>query len=94
VFALTPGDDADHALRTDVVAALLRRTTRPGVEPVLWLTRPGPLDLQDEDAAWLAAARAATGEAGRALTMVVVTRKGWRDPRSGVQRTWRRLRPR
>jgi hypothetical protein len=93
VFALTVGDTVDHTLRTDVVAALLRRTALAGLEPVVWLTRPGDLDLQDEDAAWLAAARAATGEAGVGLTMVVVTRKGWRDPRSGVQRTWKRLRP-
>lgn len=94
LFALTAGDAVDHSLRTDVVAALVRRTSRPGLDPVVWLTRPGDLDLQDEDVAWLAAARAATAEAGLGLCMVVVTRRGWRDPRSGVQRTWKRLRAR
>jgi hypothetical protein len=94
LFALTDEDVVDHTLRTDVVAALMRRTARPGLTPLVWLTRPGDLDLQDEDAAWLAAARAAAAEAGVELTMVVVTRTGWRDPRSGVERTWRRLRAR
>lgn len=103
----------DHGLRTDVVAALLRRSgpdrhpdrpaerrapSEPGAPrppwPVVWLTRPGELDLQDGDAAWLAAARAATGEAGLPLLLVTVNRHGWRDPRSGLARTWVRLRPR
>jgi hypothetical protein len=61
---------------------------------MVWLTRAGPLDLQDVDAAWLAAARIATAEAGVSLTMVVVTRHGWLDPRSGVRREWKRLRQR
>jgi hypothetical protein len=75
------------------VAALLRRTA--GTEPrLVWLTRPGDLALQDLDAAWLAATRAAGAEAGLPLTMVVVTRHGWRDPRSGAGRTWKRLRAR
>ena len=60
----------------------------------MWLTRAGPLDLQDVDAAWLAAARTAASEAGVALTMVVVTRRGWCDPRSGARREWKRLRDR
>jgi hypothetical protein len=94
VFALGPDEPADHALRTDVLAALLRRTTLPGRPPLVWLTRPGDLDLQDVDAAWLAAARSACAEAGLPLTMVVVTRHGWRDPRSGTSRTWKRLRAR
>ncbi len=82
----------DHALRTDVVTALLRRTRGRGRAPLAWLTRPGEAVLQDVDAAWLAAARAAYAEAGLPLTMVVVTRQGWWDPRSGTRRTW--LRPR
>lgn len=101
VFA--PADEpADQGLRTDVVAALLRRTARTGpaavpgplAAPLVWLTRPGDLVLQDLDVAWLAACRAAGAEAGRSLALVVVTRRGWRDPRSGVGRTWQRLRPR
>ena len=93
LFAPGRPADTDHALRTDVVAALLRRTA--GTEPrLVWLTRPGDLALQDVDAAWLAATRAAGAEAGLPLTMVVVTRHGWRDPRSGAGRTWKRLRAR
>jgi hypothetical protein len=89
-----PDDSLDHALRTDIVAALLRRTRRPGFVPLLWLTRPGPLELQDVDVQWLASARAASAEAGVGLTLVVVTRHAWTDPRSGVSREWKRLRQR
>lgn len=92
-FGVRAEEPMDHALRADVVTALLRRTARH--EPALvWLTRPGELSFHDVDADWLAAARTAYAEAGRPLTMVVVTRRGWRDPRSGVRREWRRLRER
>ncbi len=97
VFAPGAHDPSDQSLRTDVVAALLHRTRSAdgsGPAPVVWLTRAGPLELQDLDAAWLAAARAATAEAGLPLTLVVVTRHGWRDPRSGVARVWKRARAR
>ena len=92
LFAAGPLTDTDHALRTDVVAALVRRVQ--DAEPLVWLTRPGALELQDVDAAWLAAVRAAGAEAGVSLTMVVVTRHGWWDPRSGAGQTWKRLRAR
>ncbi len=101
VFA--PADEpADQGLRTDVVAALLRRTAHAGpaaapsplAAPLVWLTRPGDLLLQDLDVAWLRATLGAGTEAGRCLELVVVTRRGWRDPRSGVSRTWQRLRVR
>ena len=86
-------DDAlDDAQRCDVLEAVLRRT--PDDDVLTWLTRPGALDLQDADAAWARAVSAVTGETGRPLRFVVVTRKGWRDPRSGVGREWRRLRQR
>ena len=39
---------------------------------MVWLTRPGELDLQDLDVQWMAAARAASAEAGIGLTLVVV----------------------
>lgn len=89
------GEPDDHALRTDVLAALLRRVgdCEPAPGPLVWLTRAGDLDLQDVDAAWLAAARAAASEADVDLTMVVVDRHGWRDPRTGLQQHWVRLRP-
>jgi hypothetical protein len=87
---------ADLALRTDAIAAMARRAARDGRHRTLvWLVRPG--DLRDEaahelDAAWLAAARAAYGEAEQPLIFVVVDRHGWRDPRSGLGRVWQRLR--
>lgn len=94
VFAIRPEDGLDQALRADVLAALVQRSRRHGSVPLVWLTRAGDLDLQDVDAAWLSAARVATAEAGIALTLVVVTRRGWTDPRSGVNRQWKRLRSR
>ncbi|WP_241153924.1 hypothetical protein [Nocardioides pantholopis] len=97
VFADRPDEPTDHALRTDLVAALLARHRRTGATTpaLVWLTRPGELELQDVDAAWLAAAGAASAEAGRVgLTVVVVNRHGWRDPRTGLHRTWVRLRRR
>ena len=84
----------DHALRVDLLEAMVRRTRRPGPTPLVWLTRRGDLDPQDVDLAWLAAARHAAGELGVALPMVVVNRRCWRDPASGVGRTWKRLRQR
>ena len=88
-----PEDGMDQALRADVVAALVRRAGAPPT-PLVWLARCGDLELADADADWLAAARTAYAEAGLPLTMVVVTRQGWRDPRSGTTRRWRRLRDR
>ena len=79
----------DHGLRCDVVAAMLAATA--GTHRA-WLTRPGELTLHDVDAAWLSAVLAAYAEAGRDLTWVVVTRRGWWDPRSEVRRTWQRVR--
>jgi len=88
-FEVRPDEPTDHALRADIVAAMLGRTRD---EPWLWLSRRGDLALHDLDAQWLAAACTAYGESGVDLTMVVVNRRGWRDPRSGVGRTWVRLR--
>ena len=85
--------DLDHALRCDVLEAMLRRA--PPATLMTWLTRPGGLEeLQDVDLAWLRVVAAVNGETGRSLPYVVVTREGWLDPRSGVGRTWRRLRVR
>jgi hypothetical protein len=89
---LAGAEPTDPGLRTDLVAALrFRAAAAPG--HLVWLTRPGDLDLQDVDARWLAGARAAYAEAGAALVFVVVNRRGWRDPRSGLGRTWARIRP-
>lgn len=94
-FEVRPEESLDHALRVDVVSALVRRTHRPGATPLVWLTRPG--DLLEEhtaDLEWLAATRAAGGELGRHLPYVVVNRRSWRDPATGVGRSWQRLRER
>jgi hypothetical protein len=88
-------ESMEHGLRADLVAAFLRRTSgEPSGEPLVWLTRTGGFVLEDVDAAWLSAARSAFAEAGVSLTMVVVTRRGWWDPRSGRRREWKRLRRR
>ena len=94
VFAVVPEEPMDHALRADVLAALLQRARRGSAVPMVWLTRPGELELQDVDAQWLAAARSAASEARVVLTLVVVTRSGWVDPRSGAHRVWKRMRVR
>jgi hypothetical protein len=86
----------DHALRCDVLEALLKRATRtdPGRPLMTWLTRPGTLEVQDLDLEWLRAVTRVNAETDRALPFLVVTRDGWRDPASGVERRWRRLRQR
>jgi hypothetical protein len=94
-FTVLLHEPTDHALRTDIVASMLGRPTVDRPErptPWVWLGRIGDLALHDLDAQWLAAACTAYAEAGSDLTMVVVTRRGWRDPRSGATRTWARVR--
>jgi hypothetical protein len=94
VFAAVGGGPMDQALRADLVGAMLRRTATGSTPPLVWLTRSGGFTLHDAEAAWLPAASAAYAEAGLPLTMVVVTRQGWWDPRSDVRRVWKRLRQR
>ena len=62
--------------------------------PVVWLTRPGELSVHDDDLRWLGPVAWACGSVGEPIGLVVVTRRGWFDPVSGVRREWRRLRPR
>jgi len=83
--------DWDHGLRTEIVGAVLRSAEDP---PWVWVTRSGPLGLQDVDAAWLGATLAAAAERRVDVSYVVVTRHGWVDPRSGLCREWRRIRQR
>ncbi len=92
---LTLGDQRlDHALRTDAIEAMVRSTggRAAATPPLVWLTRPGTLEVRDVDLAWLAATRAAAAELGQALPMVVVNRRSWCDPSTGVHRDWVRLR--
>jgi hypothetical protein len=88
---LADAEPTDPGLRTDLVAAL-RLRAGSARDHLVWLTRRGGLELQDVDAQWLAGARAAYDEAQAPLAFVVVTKRGWRDPRSGVGRTWARVR--
>jgi hypothetical protein len=92
VVSVTDDPSWDQGLRTDIVGSLL--TTLPDPEPWAWLTRVGPDSLQDVDAAWLAPVLAAFAEQDADATFVVVTRHGWTDPRSGLGRTWKRIRGR
>jgi hypothetical protein len=85
-------DRLDHALRCELLAAMLRRCA-PG-RLMAWLTRPGDLGVQDVDLAWLRALVTVGAETGRPLPFVVVTRRGWRDPLSGTCRSWARVRQR
>jgi hypothetical protein len=87
-------EQLDHSLRTDVVEAMLRPAVEKAVVPMVWLTRRGTLAEHDVDHAWSAAVHAAGRELGLALGLVVVTRHSWHDPRTGVSRTWKRIRPR
>jgi len=81
----------DHGLRTEIVGAALRARHDPSW---VWVTRSGPLSVQDVDAAWLAPTVAAAAERGTDPAYVVVTRHGWFDPRSGLAQEWRRIRRR
>jgi hypothetical protein len=81
----------DLALRTDVVSAMLERTSDLG--DMVWLTRAGGPEPYEEDLAWLSAATTAFAQHGRSVgACYAVTRYGWRDVRTGESRTWRRLR--
>jgi hypothetical protein len=62
--------------------------------PSLWLTRPGELSVHDDDLRWLGPTAWAGASLGCPVRLVVVTRRGWFDPVSGVRREWRRLRSR
>ncbi|MBM9460556.1 hypothetical protein JK386_11635 [Nocardioides sp. zg-536] len=90
-FEVRADERLDLALRTEVVEAMARPDLARSVVPLVWLTRmaEGP---DTEDLAWAAAVGAASGELGRRLELVVVTRRAWRDPRSGSGRRWTRLR--
>jgi hypothetical protein len=79
----------DHGLRTEIVGAALRARDDP---PWVWVLRPGPLTTQDVDAAWLGPTVAAAAERRIEVRYVVVTPRGWIDPRSGARQEWKRLR--
>lgn len=89
-----PHHEDDHALRTEVVSALLHRARDLTETPVCWLTRAGAASWHDLDAAWLSPAVCAFAEADVPLVWVVVTRTAWWDPRSDLCVSWKRPRAR
>jgi hypothetical protein len=100
VHAHREDEPTDQWLRADIIHSMRRRVGVP--DPIVWLTRSadvtpeaiatGALDVEDVDLRWLAAARQAFREIGEPLTYVVVIRNAWFDPRSGLNRRWKRLR--
>ena len=86
------GRALDHALRTEVAGALLERALRRSPTPALWLSRGRVPQWHDDDAAWFGPVVAAYGELGLPPRFLVVTPRGWYDPRTGRVRTWRRPR--
>ncbi|HWJ07943.1 MAG TPA: hypothetical protein VNS46_01120 [Nocardioides sp.] len=88
---LRPEDRLDLALRTEMVEAMARGFLAADTVPLVWLTRM-PEGPDVEDLAWAAAVGAASGELGVRLDLVVVTRRSWQDPRSGVGQAWARIR--
>lgn len=91
IFEVRPGDTLDLALRTEIVEALARDALAAEIVPLTWLSRMWG-ETDDEDLVWAAAVGAASGELGVRLDLVVLTRRSWHDPRSGVGRSWSRLR--
>jgi len=89
-FVVSATDRLDLPARTDVLGALVDAATSP--TPWVWIERRGLLEDHLADAAWLAATLQVAAESGRDLGFFVVTRKGWRDPRSGASHAW--VRPR
>lgn len=89
---LPPLGTLDHALRVEVLAALLEGA--PTGTEGLWVTRPGPPVVLAEERGWASAAMVAFGLLGHDPAQVchAVTRHGWVDLRSGESRVWRRLR--
>lgn len=85
---------ADAGLRADVALTLLRTALSTTDRPMLWLTRPGELSPHDDDLRWLGPSAWAGRALGLDVGLVVVTRRGWFDPVSGVCREWHRLRRR
>jgi hypothetical protein len=85
---------ADAGARADLVLALVVRARAMVPRPVVWLTRSGELSTHDDDLRWLGPVAWACSSIGEPVGLVVVTRRGWFDPVSGVRREWRRLRPR
>lgn len=92
VHVLDGDGPADAGHRAEVALALLHAAAADVRRPYAWLSRPGELVVEDVDLLWGSAVRWAAGALGTTTDLVVVTRRGWVDPVSGVRREWRRLR--
>jgi hypothetical protein len=88
------GDLLDDALRTDIVAAMLRQ--QPEARPsAVWISRVGVPEPHDLDLAWTRPCLAAFAEADETATwFAVITKRGWYTPLNGESATWQRLRMR
>lgn len=86
------GARLDDGLRTDVVAALLRRQPE-GQRSAVWITRVGVPERHDLDLAWTGPCLGAFAESGEVPAwFAVVTKRGWYAPLSDESATWQRLR--
>ncbi|MBS45441.1 MAG: hypothetical protein CMH83_20175 [Nocardioides sp.] len=97
VWQTVEDSPADDGLRVDVLHACLTRLTPydgRAPEALVWLTRAGAMEPEDDDLAWASAAWTVAAESARRLPMAVVTPQGWFDPRTGTSRTWARTRRR
>src|SRR5690349_8834185 len=86
------GSPLDDGLRTDLVAAMLRRQPE-GQASAVWITRVGVPEPHDVDLTWTRpclAAFAAADEIPR--WFAVITKRGWYAPISGETVVWQRLR--
>lgn len=95
--ASIPEAPSEFGTRVDLIHAMAREAERSGVAtptgvPWVWLTRSGAAVPDHLDFSFLAPALHAYAEVSQPLTFFVVTRRGWHDPRSGLHRTWSRLR--
>jgi len=82
----------DDALRTDIVAALLRQQPE-GRTSAVWISRVGVPEPHDLDLAWTRPCLAAFAEADETPAwFAVITKRGWYAPLSGESATWQRLR--
>ncbi len=83
----------DIGLRTEVIDALVTRALTLTPRPAVLLTRPGSLETQALDLTWLTPCVATLRSYDvEPLAVAVVTKDGWSDPFTGVQRVWKRLR--
>lgn len=86
------GEALDDGLRTDLVAAMLRRQPEAQASAV-WISRVGVPEPHDDDLTWTRPCLAAFAESGEIPRwFAVITKRGWYAPLSGETVVWQRLR--